>query len=385
MFYCPNCGGQVQERETYCVSCGKRLPENISKRTLPVKPSKKWWFLPVISLLIACFIVSLIYFVTTYQSNKAFAFYEEATEMALIGDYQQAITLLEKALKYKENFPAAEEVKAFLNVAIEVENNFDQIEKLNEQNQYAETLSIIRHSESELQKFTGDLTDQIMEQNLAIKNQTLLKQATYKLTNNPSTDDLKALIWEIEDINHDQVTELQEEAIQMLVTITYQEAASLLEDLQFSQSLRVIEDTLKVIESSEQLESLKTTVNKEKTAFESAQEQRIEQAFSAFEEEQELNEHHALELIDIHLNKDKNNWIISGELKSVATVPIHSILVSYSVNDKDDNTLLENDVYIFPETLYPGEVGNFEFTHFDIESDSERLTPKVEEITWYLD
>ncbi|QGH34356.1 zinc ribbon domain-containing protein [Gracilibacillus salitolerans] len=385
MSFCPHCGGHVEAIETFCVSCGKRLPEDINQRTLPVKPSKKWWLLPIISLILAGGMIGSIFFVTNYQSEKALAFYEEATEMALIGDYEQAITLLEQALDYKENFPAAEEVIAFLNVATEVQHNFEQIDTLNEQSKFVESFNVIRESEDDLQKFNGDLTDQLLEQNIAMKNQTLLKQATYKLNNNPTTDELKALIWEIEDITHDKATELQEEVHQKLVSMTYQEATTLLEEFQFSQALRVIEDTLKAVESSEQLESLKTTVNKEKTAFESAQEQRIEQALSAFEEEQELNESHAIELIDIQVQKEKDNWIITGQLKSVATVPIHSILVSYSVHDKDEDTLVENDVYVFPETLYPNEVGNFEFTHFDVDTDYERLTPKVEEITWYLD
>ncbi|SFM01401.1 hypothetical protein SAMN04487943_106190 [Gracilibacillus orientalis] len=385
MSFCPNCGGQVQTIETFCVSCGKRLPENINKRKLPIKPSKKWWLLPVISLILASCIIGFAFFATKYQSDQALAYYEEGAEMALIGDYEQSMTLLEHALDYKENFPSANEVIAFLNVAMEVEADFEQVETLNEQNKFEESLKIIRESEADLQKFSGDLTDQMMEQNIATKNQTLLKQATYRLNNEPTTDDLKALIWEIEDITHDQAAELQEEVHQKLISMTYQEATALLEDFQFSQALHVIEDTLKVVESSEQLESLKTTVNKEKTAFESAQEQRIEQALSAFEEEQELNESHAIELIDIQLQEEKDNWIITGQLKSVATVPIHSILVSYSIQDKEEDSILENDVYVFPETLYPDEVGNFEFTHFDVDADYERITPKVEEITWYLE
>ncbi len=385
MSFCPNCGSQVEIMETFCVSCGKRLPEDINKRKLPEKPSKKWWLLPTVSLILASCIIGSTYFITNYQSNKALNYYDEAAEMALIGDYQQAINLLERALDYKENFPAAEEVIAFLNVAMEVEEDIKQVETLNEQRKFAESFNIIRNSEADLQKFSGDLTDQLMEENLATKNQTLLKQATYKLNNDPTTAELKALLWEVEDITHEQADELHEEVHQKLVSMTYQEATALLEDFQFSQALHVIEDTLKVVESSEQLDSLKTTINKEKTAFESAQEQRIEQALSAFEEEQELNESHAIELIDIQIQEEKDNWVITGQLKSVATVPIHSILVSYSIRDKDDNTVLENDVYVFPETLYPDEEGNFEFTHYDVNTDYERLTPKVEEVTWYLE
>src|SRR5699024_6734548 len=169
----------------------------------------------------------------------------------------------------------------------------------------------------------------------------LLREATYKLNNEPSLTTLKSLIWEIEDISHEQAPEVKEAIYQKLVSQTYDIATDLLDDLQFTQALKLIDDTLSVIESSEQLESLKATINKEKTSFESAQEQRFEQALSVFEEEQELNENNAIELIDIHLQENETNWVITGELKSKGTVPIHSILVKYSIIDANNKQLIE--------------------------------------------
>ncbi|SHM89046.1 hypothetical protein [Gracilibacillus kekensis] len=385
MSFCPKCGGQVQEMESFCVSCGKRLPEDLKERNLPEKPTKKWWFLPVFSLVIASIILFSIYIFTNYQSNKALEYYEEAEEMALIGDYDQAKELLQQALQYKDKFPSAKEVLSFLQVASEVENNLQNVHQLNEDKNFPEAFDAIRQTENELKKYNGNLVDQMTEKTINIKDQTLLNQATYKLNNDPTIEDLKTLVWETEDLSHEQAPELIDQVQQKLVAMTYQEATNSLDNLQFSHALRIIEDTLMVIENSEQLESLKTTINKEKTAFESAQEQRIEQALSVFEEEQELNESHAIELIDIQLKTEEDKWLISGQLKSVATVPIHSILVSYSIIDENDKIILENDVYVYPETLYPEEVGNFDFTHFDANTENTRLTAKVEEITWYLE
>ncbi|UOQ48025.1 zinc ribbon domain-containing protein [Gracilibacillus caseinilyticus] len=385
MSFCPNCGSQVQEMETFCVSCGKRLPEDILKRKRPVKPSKKWWFLPVLSILIACLIIGSVYVFQRYQTNKALSYFNEAEEMAQIGDYKQALTLIDFALEYKERFPAAEQVGAFLKVAIQTEDQFKQVKTTLDEHHFQQSFDILQQSEESLQHFNGDLVDQLMEQNMLLKNQTMLAQATYQLSNDPSRDDLKTLLWEIQDISEDQAADVKSQITEKLVSMTYKKATALLNDLQFSKALLVIDDTMKVIESSEQLESLKTTINKEKTAFESAQEERIEQAITAFEEEQELNESHAIELKDIQLQKDKDTWKVTGELKSVATVPIHSILVKYTVYDEEENALVDNEVYVFPETLYPNEVGKFEFTHYDMESEAKQLTPKMEEITWYLD
>ncbi|MDX8044860.1 hypothetical protein SH601_02575 [Gracilibacillus sp. S3-1-1] len=385
MSYCPNCGGQVQDTEKFCVTCGERLPDNIHTRLSPIKSTKKWWLLPISSLITGCIIIGGTYFLSNYQTNKAATFYEEASEMALIGDYEQASTLLTHALDYKDNFPAAKEAAAFLSIAKELDENSEQIQAFNEQNDFSQSLRIIRRSENQLKQFSGDLPNQLLEQNMELKNQTLLNQATHRLHNDPSKDDLKSLVWEVTDIQHEQTSELLEEIKQKLITMTYQDATALLNELQFSKALRTVDDTLQVVENSEQLNSLRTTINKDKTSFESAEEQRFEQALSAFEEEQEQNKSDALEVTDMQLEQEKENWIISGEIKSVATVPIHSILVHYSIRDKNDQIIEENEVYATPETLYSEEIGHFEFTHFDINKKAKDLTAKIEEITWYLD
>ncbi|GAE91828.1 hypothetical protein JCM21714_787 [Gracilibacillus boraciitolerans JCM 21714] len=385
MSFCPNCGGQVQESETFCVYCGKRLPADLNERTVPKKPTTKWWLLPTLSLVIASIIIISIPIFTNYQSNQAKSLYQDAKDMALIGDYSQAHHILQQAIDYKKQFPAAIEVISFLNIATNVESDLQNVEKLNKQKKFEKAFDIIQQAERDIQNYNGDLVDQLIINILATKNQTILEQSSYKFNNDPTVEDLKNLFWEMEEISDEKAIVLKEQIQEKLIAMTYQKATTLLDDLQFSRAMRVIDDTLYVIENSEQLESLKATVNKEKTAFETVQEQRIEQALSVFEKEQEVNESNAIEQIDIKLTEDKDKWVINGTLKSVATVPIHSILVSYSISDKHDQIVLENEIYVYPETLYPDEFGNFEFTHFDIPADHVGLTAKIEEITWYLE
>src|SRR5699024_11914754 len=124
---------------------------------------------------------------------------------------------------------------------------------------------------------------------------------------------------------------------------------------------------------SEKLQSLKTTIEKEKTAFETAQEERIEQAINMAAEENEVNQSDAVELNSVKLKKDgKDKLIVKGKVDSIATIPIHSVVIEYTLtSDKDDETL-SNKVFIYPDKLYPNETGKFEYTQIGRASCRER-------------
>lgn len=147
-----------------------------------------------------------------------------------------------------------------------------------------------------------------------------------------------------------------------------------------------MEDGLKYAPDSEKLISLQTTVEKEQTAFETAQQQRIKQAVNAAAQDQQLNETDAIELLSAEVEKnEQGDFVITGEVKSVATIPVHSILVEYSLLNGNDTEILSNEVYVYPDKLYPNENGEFEFTHFDISEDTEDLQVEIDTVTWYTE
>ena len=147
----------------------------------------------------------------------------------------------------------------------------------------------------------------------------------------------------------------------------------------------LVEDGLKYASESEKLQSLRTTIDKEKTAFEIAEKQRIEKAVHMAEEDRELNELDAINLENVNLERDdQGRLVVMGEVKSVATIPVHSILVEYSLHYKDSE-LENNKIFVYPDKLYPGETGKFEFTHYDINQEMEKIKINVNKIKWYTD
>lgn len=93
----------------------------------------------------------------------------------------------------------------------------------------------------------------------------------------------------------------------------------------------------------------------------------------------------AVELLKVRYKEDEQGaLVVTGEVKSVATIPIHSIIVKYSLfHDKDEEAYITNKAFVFPDILYPGESGEFEFSHFDIEEEVEITKIQIEKFTWY--
>src|SRR5690606_1770414 len=168
-----------------------------------------------------------------------------------------------------------------------------------------------------------------------------------------------------------------------IVDFTYTKASEQLSEKHFSDAQMIVEDGIKYAPNSEKLHSLQTTIEKEKVSFEITQQQRIQQAIDTAEEEREMNETDAIKVDSVKLeNDDQGNLVVKGEVKSIATIPVSSILVEYSLLTNDAE-FLSNEVYVFPDTLYPKESGKFEFTHFDINQDVKNIDIKVKKITWY--
>ena len=64
---------------------------------------------------------------------------------------------------------------------------------------------------------------------------------------------------------------------------------------------------------SEKLQSLEKTIEKEKSTFETTQQERIEQAISTAEKEQKVNEKDAVKLVSVKVDNDKQgNLVIKG-------------------------------------------------------------------------
>lgn len=385
MFYCPYCGIKVKDNEHYCLNCGEQLPDDIDKRFKPRKKFNQRWFMPLSLFIFLILLLPPFYFLLQHQNTQAKFYFEQGEASILAQDYSTALDHFEKALSYKNNFYDADISLTFANYAIEIDSLLTEALQHLEELNFAEALSSVNEAEDKLKNFHGPAVSDLINHILSIRNDIHISQINYYLDHDPSIDILKNLLWEAESIQNEEAERLTELIRNQIIDYTFSKASEKLNNKQFNDAQLLVEDGLKYAANSEKLLSLQTAIGKEKTAFEITEQQRIEQAIDMAEEERELNEQDAVQLEQIELDQNEQGRIVvQGEVKSVATIPIHSISISYTISDPYTE-IVENTVFIYPEKLYPDETGKFEFTHYDIEEDLEKIDVKVNTIKWYTD
>ncbi|WP_138415143.1 zinc-ribbon domain-containing protein [Aquibacillus sediminis] len=387
MLHCPYCGCQVKEDEIFCTQCGRKLPDDLVDR-IPSKNNNNYrlWLLP--SILFIIIFCSIIWYDFHLENNteKAQSLYKQGEALTLEGDYQEALTVFEEALQYKSQFPAATTNKNFVKRAIEIEADLQEVESLIQNKEFQSALTHIDEAENKVKIYNGEAVRQLINKIVTKRKQTQLSQLTSKLEQSPTIDEIKDLLWEAEAIQTEEANSIANDLKNQIIAFISSTASEQLKLNQFTDARAIVNDGLKYAPDSEKLQSLKTTIEKEKAAFETKQQERIEQALNAAEQERQQNQNNAVELVEIELEEDDNQeLVVSGEIKSVATVPINSISIEYVIYDKDENEILTNEVYVYPDTLYPDEEGKFDYTHYDLELDLEELEVNTETIKWFLD
>src|SRR5690625_853372 len=386
MLHCPYCGSIVKEDESFCIKCGKELPNDINARFKQKKYFNRYWLFPIFSLVLCILSFMSIHFILQHKEASAKQLYNEGENFIIEENYEKAKEAFSDALNYKDNFHDANAALKFTEKVIQINKDLKKEIKQQENNEFKEALSMIDTAERTLKNYHGSAVNHLIDQIIITRNDTKIEQLKYLLSKQPNIDDLKSLLWESEAINNSDAEEITLNIKNQIVDYTFSKASEQLNNKQFNDAQILVDDGLKYASDSEKLLSLKTTIEKEKNAFEMEQQERIEQAIHLAAEEEEKNKEDAVKLNSVKIDKDEqDNWIVNGEVTSVATIPINSVLIEYSVLTNQDEEIETNKVYVFPDKLYMNEEGKFEFTHYDIDKKHKKIKVNVNKITWYID
>ncbi|MDV2582313.1 hypothetical protein [Alkalibacillus haloalkaliphilus] len=387
MMYCPRCGSKTKAEESYCVICGAQLPKDIDERAQG-QGINRWWLTPIVTLV--CMLIAAIglHFYLEYNNSTAQSLYDEGVEYALEGQYSRAQSLFEESLEHNPNYEAAEINYDFMSVALEVHEKLNNVDTLVDQGAFQQAVQITEEAESQLSSYNGEIINFLLDSILDKRNEVRMNQVEQRLADDPGAEELKILLWQVQSLEHEDAESLEEMLRERIVSHTATEANEKLQTNQFTAAISIIEDGLRYAPENERLISLKSTIENQQSDFETQQQERIAQALNQYELEQEQNENNAIDVVEIELNvNDYDEMQVTGELLSVATRPIHSISVTYKLLDEDEEEILENETYAFPDTLYPDETGQIDHTHSDIpeDIDLDEITISIEQISWYLD
>ncbi|SEN65684.1 hypothetical protein SAMN04488134_101572 [Amphibacillus marinus] len=379
MAYCPSCGARVNDHELFCVTCGGKLPQDLYERIGEKKRFSQVFKLPLISLVIVIVIAIGVGIFSYFQREQAQGYYENAEEAIWEGDYQLAFQFATDALNKHSQFPEAVILQQFSALAFSTLDDIEQTEG------FQDKVQLIQQTQTELDLYQGEIaTDfqELLRQQLSTIQLTSIQQ---KLDGQPDPEDLPAILWEAEGIQGPDGYEFVQTIRNQISAYTLSQANHLLQGNQFSEAKTLVENGLYYIPNDEKLQSLLANIKTEQASFQFDLETRMEQAFSAYEQEVEINQNQAIDLIDISfVETEQGHLTVSGELTSVATVPISTIQVHFHLLDHNDEILEDNQVFVHPDILYPGENGQFDFTYFDTDLYDAVSEVKMVSITWLV-
>mgnify|MGYP001393494249 FL=1 len=354
MKYCTQCGAKTEKNEHYCLICGAELPIDLEKRIPKKEGFNRWWLAPIITVLIVLIGGILMHFYLEHQEKQAVDSYQTGVEHAEEGHYGQALEAFKEAIELKDNYQSAEIAATFMEVVVDVESKLQSIDQLIEDGSYQEGFQLTREAEEQLTPYKGEVTQRLLDRIITKRDEVRVAEIDHQFSENPSIEELKILLWQINSISSEKPEELVQAMEDRLINDTFSRASEKLQDNQFSTAVSIVDEGLRYIPESERLKNLKSTIQKQKVAFETEQQQRIEQALSQYELEQDQNANNAVEVTHVEAKPDEyGDIVVKGEVKSVATVPIQSVTVNYSLYDEEDELLTENETFLYPETLYP--------------------------------
>ncbi|HLS20200.1 MAG TPA: zinc ribbon domain-containing protein [Bacillota bacterium] len=362
------------------------MTQQIKNRIKHDRSFNRYWLIPIISLAICLTIIVTYYFVQNYRMAEAKSLYDIGEQYLSEEKYDAAITAFKDALTYKNNFTQAEIALQFSQKALQIKSEMDGIAVLLDNEQYDKALTLIDEKDKQLHNYQGDVVNELVSFLTKYRDIVNISQIKNTLQNDHTVDDLKVVLWEATAIKNDEAQSIAENIRQEIADYSFAEASEQLNKHHFNDALLIVKDGLKYAPYSDKLQNLQQTIEKEKVAFETAQQERIEQALNLAEEEQAFNKNDAVKVKEATLTKDdQDRLVVSGEIKSQATVPIQSVFVEYKIVTDDGSILETNRVFAFPERLYPKDVGTFEFTHYEIDGTRKDLSIDIEKITWYID
>lgn len=384
--FCPSCGTKLHEQEKYCIKCGKEITDQIRSRLTEKKSFNPRWYLPI--TICIGFIISFViyYFMLQHHFTQAQKIYAKGEQYILDGNYEEAIELFNEALTYKSNFEHAEMSLTFSKKASRITTDLEEIPHLLKNKDYQQALAMISEAENLLKNYQGTAVNSLIYDLVQKRYDIQTEQLKSTLEDDLNIDELKVTLWEAEAIKNEEAKKITDQIRQQIIDYTFSKASDQLNKKHFKDALLLVEDGLNYAPQSDKLQSLQQTIEKEKVAFETAQQQRIEQAINMAAEEQQLNEQEAVKLDYVKLDyDDQGKLVVKGKVKSVATIPIHSVFVEYKISTKKGTDILSNRVFAYPDRLFPEDEGRFEFTHYDFDGKHKDLNIEVEKITWYTD
>ncbi|MFF2480187.1 FxLYD domain-containing protein [Paenibacillus sp. NPDC058071] len=412
--YCFHCKKEHANDAVYCSKCGKLLETRGSGRSVPDEEAaavelqaageqlaaaietgrsrKKTaggsaitiWLIPLCIFVISAGAVFSYYLYESNRNERVLQHQEQAKSEALAGRYEQAAQLLDDALHLRPSYTAAQADLSIVNEAISFKRSIAAIEKKLENKRVNEALQLFDQLRQQMRGREEPLFASLREQYDELSVRVIVEQTSAELDQLLTIEELGLKYNAIRSLNGDIASALQKKIEDKLAGLTTQETEALLKKKNFSEALAVVQQGMSYVTGNEQLLKLYDRVQKEKTKFEQAEQQRIANAMQKAAEEDLINQTAAVEVVKIETKLGESGELhINGEMKNAATRPIYSVTIEYTVHDANGDAIESGTAEAKPSYIEAGENFHFEGVIQGVEDENVKVV--IDHATWYLD
>ncbi|MDR0139659.1 FxLYD domain-containing protein [Metabacillus idriensis] len=378
---CHYCGEkEIEKFSNYCPHCGKRLFMDDRERKHYRLSKRSLYILPAASLALVTGLLFAAYELEAAKNEKVVTLQKKTEQAALAGEYRKALHYAEQGIQIRNDYDVLKQEKELIVQMQGYQQDLEQIKKHIQNSNYEKaskeidvlTRMISGHSsplysllQSELIKAdmnvtVGEIKEQINELNT-------IEQLAEKLKEITVLDAAEA------DIVKNQIKS-------KMVMIGSSNAEEDLSQKQFNSAIVTVDKALQYDGDNEKLLSLKDKIISEKTAFEQAEQKRIEKAVTAAKEEKRLKEE-TVKVQETKVTVDEfGDAKTAGKIKNISKSAIHSITVKFTVSTRDGQEIERGKTNVYPNELKPGKEAEFEHITYGVK---EEVTFTIENISWY--
>ena len=381
--FCTNCGANIAVKSAnYCSNCGKKLEEQLHPSSYKKKKILVY-LTPFISLL---FVSSGLILTHNYESKvnaTVLNFQEKAEKAALAGEYEKALSYIKSGLSYRNEYEVLEKEKVIVESVIDLNQDLNDVEQkiMNEHFEDAqkELNTIKKQVDTTSSPLFVKLSYEIDQVETSVKVGAMKEEINQLSTIDELADKLSTLY----SMEVQEASEIKQQIYLKMVSISASDAEENLDHKHFNKALNSVDEALQYVVNNEKLLSLKDRIIEEKTAFEVAEQERINKAIEVAKMEEQLNLTKAIELVEVEIKVDKyGDAYIEGSVKNNGTESAHSIVIEFRVLNEKGSIIEEGKTNVFPNKLQPGQVGNFEHISY---STKEKAKVEITNISWLLE
>jgi hypothetical protein len=387
--FCTKCGEALPPKSNFCGKCGSPVAQTEAgdakaKEIENRKTSSliKIWLLPFAALFIVAFGMLADYLYQNWVNQKVEALRISGEKLALEGKVAEGKAKIDQALALRPQLAILRNDEKLLEEALRVEQKINEAQTLTKQQKFADALLKVEQAQKELNGRSGPLYTVMMKQAKKQEEQTTLAQVRHDIPKKKGIEELAALLTKVSAFQGEEAAKTKKVITQKMADVAYAEAEKALKKKDFAQAMETIENVLTYDQQNKKLLSFQKTIKQKQKSFEQAEQKRLEMAMEAAAKEEMKNRTQAVDLVSLTSGvNESGNFVISGEVRNVATRPISFIRLYYSIFDANGNIVGESSTYVSPYYLDIGEAGYFEAIHYD---DGLMNSVQITRVEWAL-